>query len=146
MSFRKLQLLLFITSAMLASCSREDIGFEPPAQYGDLFIHGYYQMIGPDSRAIAIRVQRDHFAFCSWGNTSFPQNKVLDGYFDAKTATFYFPEMPAVVLQAAGFDNAWSLHYINDDEAIGDFRKVLSWGEAVEYAPQKSVCKTEPSP
>lgn len=145
MSFQKVPILVVALIAGMISCSREDVGFEPPAQYGDLYIHGYYQMIGPDSRSIAIRVKRDQFVLCSWGNNSFPENEVLNGYFDAKTATFYFPDMPAVVLQAAGFDNAWSLHYINDEEAMGDFRKVLTWGEAVEYAPQTSACKSEPS-
>lgn len=138
-------ILLLGICILLPSCSREDSTFQPPSQYGELYVHGYYQMIGPESRTVAIWVQRDQFVLCDWGTKYAPHGKTFTGYFDAKTASFYFAEMPAVVMQAAGYENAWSLLLTNDDTTIGDFRKVGTWGEAVEYAPQGSVCKQSPA-
>lgn len=138
---------LILISSVLAitfSCSREDAGIQPPSQYGELFVHGYYQMIGPNAQTVAISVQRDQFVLCAWGRSPFPKGKFHYGYFDAKTATFYFKNMPSIIMQASGFDNAWSLRLTNDDDAIGDFRKVGNWSEAVSLAPQNSACKSEP--
>lgn len=128
----------------LVACSQNDVGFQAPVQYGDLNIRGFYQMIGPESQTSAIWVKDKHFAMCNWSEQNGPTGQLWTGHFDGASSAFYFDQMPSVQMQAAGFDNAWTLHLSDDDHPVGDYRRVGSWEEATEYAPKSSVCAAHP--